>query len=60
MTQIPTGLFALILAAAPALAGPYDGTYRPDADWAAGWDCQSVGMDGGALAVRDGTFFGVE
>jgi hypothetical protein len=25
-----------------------------------GWDCQSIGSDGGALAVRDGVFYGVE
>ncbi|QBF34040.1 hypothetical protein [Thalassococcus sp. S3] len=46
--------------AAQAGPYPYDGLYRPDADWAEGWDCQSVGIDGGALAVRGGQFFGVE
>jgi hypothetical protein len=48
----------LALAASPAFA--FDGLYRPDQPWAEGWDCQTVGMDGGALAVRDGTFYGVE
>lgn len=51
-------LFALV--ALPAAAGPFDGLYRPDQPWAEGWDCQSVGSDGGALAVRDGVFYGVE
>lgn len=50
----------LCLLALPAVAGPYDGTYRPDASWAESWDCKSIGSDGGALAVRDDTFFGVE
>ena len=38
------------------MAGPFDGLYRAGE----GWDCQSVGSDGGALAVRDGVFYGVE
>ena len=24
------------------------------------WDCTSIGSDGGALAIRDGVFYGVE
>ena len=52
---------AIALAAATATqVGAFDGLYRPDEPWAEGWDCKSVGMDGGALAVKDGTFFGVE
>lgn len=51
---------ALAVVAAPALAGPYDGLYRPDHPAAEGWDCTSVGMDGGALAIRDGRFEGLE
>jgi hypothetical protein len=51
-------LFAVL--AGPAVAGPFDGLYRPDQTWAEGWDCVTVGTDGGALAVRDDTFFGVE
>jgi hypothetical protein len=42
----------------PVAAAPFDGLYRPDG--LEGWDCQSVGSDGGALAVRDGVFYGVE
>lgn len=49
-----------LLAAAPALAGPYDGRYRPDAEWAANWDCRTVGMDGGAIGVSGNEFRGVE
>jgi len=52
-------LLPLVLAL-PAVAGPFDGVYRPDQPWAEGWDCKSVGSDGGALAVRDGVFYGVE
>lgn len=52
--------FFLCLLAAPALAGPFDGLYRPDQPWAEGWDCRSIGQDGGALAVQDGVFHGVE
>lgn len=50
--------FLMVMAATPALA--FDGLYRPDEPWAEGWDCQTVGMDGGALAVQDGKFYGVE
>ncbi|MEM8577637.1 MAG: hypothetical protein AAGF60_07270 [Pseudomonadota bacterium] len=45
----------LALLAAPALA--YDGLYYPDGY--DGWDCTSIGSDGGALAVQDGIIFGV-
>ncbi|MGH1576761.1 hypothetical protein [Planktotalea sp.] len=41
-----------------ALAGEYDGIYRP-VDYK-DWDCKNVGMDGGALQIKDGQFFGVE
>lgn len=50
----------LCLTGTAALAGPYDGLYRPDHAAGADWDCQSVGMDGGAIAVRGGVFHGVE
>lgn len=43
------------LIAGPAMAGPYDGTYGLE-----GWNCEQVGMDGGALAIRNGVFYGVE
>lgn len=48
------------LVAAPAAADPYDGVYRPDQTWAEGWNCSDVGSDGGAMAVQDGWFYGVE
>lgn len=54
------GLLAALLATPVLAAGPYDGLYRPDQPWAEGWDCRSVGSDGGALAIMDGAFFGVE
>ncbi len=55
-----------VLAALPlfiaswALAGEYDGLYRPESPSGAAWDCKTVGMDGGAIAVRQGVFIGVE
>jgi hypothetical protein len=51
-------LALLAALSSPALA--FDGLYRPDQPWAEGWDCQTIGMDGGALAVREGRFYGVE
>ena len=50
----------LAMLSGPALAGPFDGIYRPDQPWAAGWDCESIGQDGGALAVQGDIFTGVE
>ncbi|NBD30923.1 MAG: hypothetical protein GVY31_12910 [Alphaproteobacteria bacterium] len=49
---------ALALALLPglALATPYDGTYRQNANA----DCGLVGVDGGALKIEDGIFYGVE
>jgi len=42
----------------PALAGasPYDGIYKQVANA----DCGLVGVDGGALEIRDGVFYGVD
>lgn len=58
------GLFfgaALICACSTAAqAGPFDGVYRPNSATAANWDCKTVGMDGGALAIDGNTLFGVE
>jgi hypothetical protein len=45
------------LAGMPAFAQSFDGLYRP---LGSSWDCQSVGAEGGALAVQDGMFYGVE
>ena len=47
---------ALILAPTLAVATPYDGTYRQNANA----ECALVGADGGALKIEDGIFFGVE
>ncbi|HCQ64099.1 MAG TPA: hypothetical protein DIU07_02510 [Rhodobacteraceae bacterium] len=54
---------ALILALlwpVAAGAGPFDGLYRPNYDWALAWDCKSIGQDGGALAIEDQTMRAVE
>jgi hypothetical protein len=56
---LPT-IVAAIHLAAPGVAGPFDGIYRPDQPWAENWDCASVGLDGGALAIEGDTFKGVE
>jgi len=49
---------ALALMLTPAIAGamPYDGTYRQNANA----ECAFVGVDGGALRIEDGIFYGVE
>jgi len=54
-------VFALAaLAPALCLATPYDGLYRPNYDVAAAWDCERIGVDGGALAIEDDKLMGVE
>jgi hypothetical protein len=49
---------ALCALAAPALAfaGPYDGVFKQVANA----DCSLVGVDGGAVEIKDGIFYGVE
>lgn len=47
---------ALILAPCVAVATPYDGTFRQNANA----DCALVGVDGGALKIEDGIFYGVD
>ncbi len=55
--------FALIatfaLAAGTAGAGPYDGVFRPNYDFAKSWDCEAIGTQGGALAVNGRVFHGI-
>jgi hypothetical protein len=41
-----------------AVAQQYDGIYRPAG--MDGWDCTSIGMDGGAVAIGGGEIQGVE
>lgn len=43
--------FCAGLCPAIATAGPFDGFYRPNYDWAESWDCTSAGEDGGALSI---------
>ena len=40
----------------------FDGLYRPAGSSGAGWTCDTafIGMDGGALAIRDGYLEGFE
>ena len=51
----PTLAALLCLLAAPALALPWDGTYR----LSEGADCARVGEEGGALRIAEGVFEGV-
>jgi len=46
----------MILAPVIAAATPYDGVYRQNANA----ECALVGVDGGALKIEDGIFYGVE
>lgn len=55
--------FIALISAAPAVAEtPFDGVYRPVGAAYESWECtdESIGRDGGALAVKDGHFIGVE
>ena len=49
---------ALLAALLPgvAMATPYDGTYRQTANA----DCGLIGVDGGAVKIEGGLFYGVE
>ncbi len=54
-------VFLVPLFAGSAMAqSEYEGLYRPNAEWAENWDCKTLGQDGGALAVIDNQFLGVE
>jgi hypothetical protein len=55
-----SALMFVLCSATPLAAGPFDGLYRPDQPWAEGWDCKTVGSDGGALSIKDDLFQGVE
>lgn len=45
-----------IVLAGAAIAGEFDGVYRQNENA----ECSLVGVDGGALEIRDGVFYGVE
>ncbi|MBM2576667.1 hypothetical protein JQC91_10160 [Jannaschia sp. Os4] len=59
MRRISFTLAALLAAAPPVAAQDIDGLYKPEG---ARWSCRAdeVGMDGGALAIREGRLEGVE
>ena len=50
--------WALVLALLPfaASANPFDGVYKQNANA----ECGLIGVDGGALEIKDGIFYGVE
>ncbi|KMW60630.1 hypothetical protein AIOL_000794 [Candidatus Rhodobacter oscarellae] len=45
-----------VLAATPLSAQNFDGIYRPAGPAGEGWNCQVVGADGGAIAIRGELF----
>ena len=49
---------AIVFATLPGLvlAGPFDGVYKQTANA----ECALVGVDGGALEIKDGIFYGVD
>jgi hypothetical protein len=55
MPRVLAFFFAVL--ASSVVAGPYDGLYAPSGF---NWNCKDIGMDGGALAMKDDEFFGVE
>ena len=57
--HIILAIFAL-LAPIQAVAGPFDGLFRPNYDWAESWDCKSVGRDGGAMAIDGEKVWGID
>ncbi len=52
----------LLVSSISANATPFDGLFRPDYPFADSWSCNEefIGMDGGAVAVRDNKLYGVE
>lgn len=49
----------LIVLPLAAMAGPFDGLYRPNYDWAESWDCATPGVEGGALAIAADSVQGI-
>jgi hypothetical protein len=47
----------LAVMATTAMAGPYDGRYRPDTPAGESWDCNSIGQDKGAVLLTTNIFF---
>ena len=56
LATLGRGLFLVTVLPAALWATPYDGVYKQ----AANAECALVGVDGGAIEVRDGIFYGVE
>ncbi len=54
-----SAIIALVAAAIPAAAIALEGLYRPAYPWADGWDCRSVGQEGGAVLLTVNAFIGV-
>ena len=56
MKTILSATILSVFGAQAALAGPYDGVYKQ----AANAECAMIGVDGGAVRIADGIFYGVE
>ena len=54
--MIRRALLTACLMPMAVMAGPYDGVYKQTATA----ECGLVGVDGGALEIREGIFYGVE
>lgn len=52
----------MVLGASAVAQSQFDGMYRPVGEVYEAWACtqDSVGRDGGAMAVKDGVFYGIE
>ena len=54
--QAATAIAWSIILPSQVFAGPFDGIYKQTANS----DCALVGVDGGAVEIRDSIFYGVE
>lgn len=50
------GVVACLLLPCAAMANPFDGVYKQSANA----ECALIGVDGGALEIKDNIFYGVE
>ena len=58
--RLPVASLVLTCLPLAATGGPFEGLYRPNFDATRSWDCQTIGIDGGALAVQGDRLRGIE
>ncbi len=56
LLSIPRAALVFVVIPCVLFAGPYDGVYKQTANA----ECSLVGVDGGAVEIREGIFYGVE